>query len=188
VNARNLVGSSFLSSAIAIVAAKIPDAPVNLANNEAVTTAYWIGLTWSAGTYNGGSPVLDYQLSYAEASSSVFTIYASGIITTSTTVTSLIPGVTYLFKVISRNVVGYSDFSSSISVLAAQISDPPTSLANVESITSASQIGLTWLAPAFQGGSLVIDYRLLSDNASGSTYTILAEGLTSLSYTATSLI
>jgi len=40
VNARNLVGSSFLSSAIAIVAAKIPDAPVNLANNEAVTTAY----------------------------------------------------------------------------------------------------------------------------------------------------
>jgi hypothetical protein len=103
-------------------------------------------------------------------------------------VTSLIPGVTYLFKVISRNVVGYSDFSSSISVLAAQISDPPTSLANVESITSASQIGLTWLAPAFQGGSLVIDYRLLSDNASGSTYTILAEGLTSLSYTATSLI
>jgi hypothetical protein len=55
------------------------------------------------------------------------------------------------------------------------------------SITSASKIGLTWLAPIFNGGSAVLDYRILTDDASGLTFTILAEGLTSLSYTATAL-
>jgi hypothetical protein len=40
VTARNTVGSSQLSSAVSIFAAKIPDAPLYLANNEAVTTAY----------------------------------------------------------------------------------------------------------------------------------------------------
>jgi hypothetical protein len=34
-------------------------------------------------------------------------------------VTNLTPGVTYLFKVKAKNVVGYSDYSAEISVLAA---------------------------------------------------------------------
>jgi hypothetical protein len=44
-----------------------------------VTTAYQIGLSWSDGAYDGGSPVIDYQLSYTEASSEVYSIYANGI-------------------------------------------------------------------------------------------------------------
>jgi hypothetical protein len=43
------------------------------------------------------------------------------------------------------------------------------------------------VAPIFNGGSAVLDYRIFTDNASGLTFTILAEGLTSLSYTATAL-
>lgn len=62
--ARNAVGSGDLSLPVSILAAKEPDAPLNLQNNPAVTTAYQVGLTWQEGAYNGGSAVVDYELSY----------------------------------------------------------------------------------------------------------------------------
>ncbi len=65
VTARNSVGTSLQSATLAVLAAKVPDAPLSLANNAAVTTALQIGLTWSQGAYNGGVPVLDYRVSYA---------------------------------------------------------------------------------------------------------------------------
>lgn len=40
VAARNSVGVGILSDAISILAAKEPDAPLNLENNAAITTAY----------------------------------------------------------------------------------------------------------------------------------------------------
>jgi len=40
VTARNSVGSSVQSDSLAVLAAKIPDAPINLANVAIVTTAY----------------------------------------------------------------------------------------------------------------------------------------------------
>jgi len=66
---------------------------------QTVTTAYSVGLSWTNGVYDGGSPVIDYSVSYAEESSSTFTVFASGILTTSETVTGLTPGVTYKFFV-----------------------------------------------------------------------------------------
>jgi len=41
-------------------------------------------------------------------------------------VTGLNAGVTYKFVVQSRNVINFSDYSSAVSVLAAQIPDEPT--------------------------------------------------------------
>jgi hypothetical protein len=38
----------------------LPDAPINLANNAAVTSANSIGLTWQSGLSNGGKPIIDY--------------------------------------------------------------------------------------------------------------------------------
>jgi hypothetical protein len=60
------VGSSLESGEVVILAAKTPDAPLNLLNVPAITTAYQIGLEWTEGVYNGGSPVIDYELSYTE--------------------------------------------------------------------------------------------------------------------------
>lgn len=42
----------------------VPDAPILLADNTAVTTAYVIGFTWSDSFSTGGSPVIDYRVSY----------------------------------------------------------------------------------------------------------------------------
>lgn len=66
VQSRNLVGYSADSEEVSILAAKLPDAPTQLSNVPDVTTAYQVGLSWNEGPYNGGSPVIDYEVSYAE--------------------------------------------------------------------------------------------------------------------------
>lgn len=113
---------------------------------------------------------------------------ASSITDKSYLANGLSAGTTYVFKVTARNSVGSSSDSANLSVLAADEPDAPTLLANDAAVTSYTQVGLTWQAPANARGSAVIDYRVWGDNASsGSTFTELASGLTSASYTATSL-
>jgi hypothetical protein len=138
VAARNSVGLSLLSTSVSIRAARVPDAPINLANEAAVTTAYQIGLSWDDGVYDGGSPIIDFMLNYKDEFSGVYTVYQNDIVANTITVTGLTPGVTYSFFIQSRNLVGYSAYSSTIEVLAAQIPDAPTSLANVASVTLAN--------------------------------------------------
>ena len=187
VTARNSVGHSLNSETISVLAAKLPDAPVDLSNVPEITSAYQVGLSWLEGPYNGGSPVLDYTVSYSEVSLIDYQVFATGITGLATTVTGLTPGVTYRFLVQARNVVTVSEYSAHIDVLAAQTPDAPTDLANVVEITNAEQIGLTWVAPVFDGGSELLDFRLYTDNASGSVFTVLEETLTATEYTVTGL-
>ncbi len=73
----------------------MPDAPVNLQNMVSVTSDVKIGLKWADGPSNGGSPILDYLVSWDLEGN-----YETLAITTSNTYTSLnlIPGRTYIFK------------------------------------------------------------------------------------------
>ena len=187
VQARNAVGRGAISEPITIKAARVPDAPINLANVPEITTAYQIGLTWEPGLNDGGSAVLDYRLSVNMHSADSFTIYRDDITETALTILGLEPGVTYTFKIESRNLVGYSDYSNTVAILAAQIPDPPIYLADVPAATKADRIGLVWQPPIFNGGSPIIDYRLWYDDATGSNFIVREEGL-QLSYTALNLV
>jgi hypothetical protein len=60
VQTRNSVGLSSDSTELSILAAKLPDSPVSLIDVPGTTNANQIGLSWSDGLYNGGSPVIDY--------------------------------------------------------------------------------------------------------------------------------
>ena len=42
----------------------VPDAPVSLTNNFAVTNKQVIQFTWSDGIKDGGTPVLQYRISF----------------------------------------------------------------------------------------------------------------------------
>lgn len=64
VQATNAFGTSLFSNEVSIRAARVPDAPVSLANNVPVTSASQVGLTWNAGTSNGGSAITDYEVWY----------------------------------------------------------------------------------------------------------------------------
>jgi hypothetical protein len=65
IEARNQFGFSLTySNEVSIIAARVSDAPLDLANNVAITASGIIGLTWSVPPYNGGNPIIDYRISY----------------------------------------------------------------------------------------------------------------------------
>ena len=76
-------------------------------------------MSWLAPQFNGGSAVIDYQISSDLASGNIFTIIASGVTSLNYIATSLTEGSTYQFKVEARNVYGLSAFSNTVSILAA---------------------------------------------------------------------
>ena len=99
-----------------------PDAPINLANNAALTSASQITLTWSPGSSTGGVPILTYELIYDKGlGNSVFIPLQSGIAATTFTTVGVSVGLTYAFQVRALTSFGYSDYSSTVSVLAAQM-------------------------------------------------------------------
>lgn len=94
-----------------------PDSPINFQNVPTITNGYQIGLTWTKGVGEGGTPVIDYRVWYDQAANN-WKVLQSNIVATSLTVTTLTMGTEYKFKVESRNAFGYSVlFSNEISVL-----------------------------------------------------------------------
>lgn len=134
--------------------------------------------------------MIDYTVSYVEVGNAEngYTVYSSGTTTTSRTVSGLFPGVTYRFVVQARNLVGLSEYSDIVDILAAQVPDAPTDLQNIAASTNANQISIRWVAPSFDGGNAIIDYRLWSDDATGTTFSVLEESLTVLQYVHTSVV
>jgi len=121
----NSVGPSKDSESLSVLAARRPDAPTSLAEDSVVTKATQIGLTWSDGAYNGGSPITNYQVYFAQASSVDFRLFST-VNTRSATVTGLSSGSQYKFYVKSSNIVGQSLQSTEVTILAAQAPDAPT--------------------------------------------------------------
>jgi hypothetical protein len=214
VSARNDVGFSLLSAPITILCAKKPDAPVTLEDVPAVysvngliesgiTTANQIGLTWQNGVFDGGSPVLDFRVSIrvnaANETDAAWQVYKAQTNSRPLTVTGLTPSILYDLRVEARNLVNHSDYSEAITIRAAQVPDKPVSLADVPAtfsvegiqtggITLGDRIGLTWAAPAFNGGAPVLDYRLWFDDGRGdSVFEVKQSGL-HLSYIVESLV
>ena len=147
---------------------RIPDAPVSLANVPAQTTGTQIGLTWSDGSNNGGTPVIDYRVSFNGGSGSVYTTIESNIVTLPYIAVSLTPGTTYSFIVQSRNAFGYSPVSASVEILAAQPPDRPTAPSTVLQDTN---ILITWSAP-FAQGSPITSYKIQIRQNDNSSYSL----------------
>jgi hypothetical protein len=128
----------------------IPDAPTDLANVPAVTTSSQIGLIWNEGSANGGSPIIDYTVSYGIDTGS-YTMTETSITDTSYTVLGLTVGVTYKFKVQARNEYGLSDYSSEVLILVAQLPDTP--VAPTTEVVAANVL-IEWTPPSSQGSAI----------------------------------
>jgi len=124
--------------------------------DDAVTTASVIGITWADGPSTGGSPIIDYRVSF-DQSISTWVVLETGVLTKSyQTDVTLTPGATYSFRVEARNSVGYSLVSSSVQVLAAQAPDAPT---GVTTTTNGGDIIVHWQKP-YNGGTPITGYRV----------------------------
>lgn len=72
-------------------------------------------------------------------------------------------------KVIAINVVGNSPISDEGNgAIILTYPDAPTDLANVPAVTNSEQVGLSWNEGAANGGSVVIDYKVIYGEAIGS--------------------
>lgn len=115
-----MINFSPYSDYITVLAAQIPDAPVNLADVPAITDAEQIGLTWEAPSFDGGSSLLDYRIWYDNALGEDSFIVLVTVPDLTYTATGLVQGSTYKFKVEARNIYGYSaEFSNTVTILAA---------------------------------------------------------------------
>jgi hypothetical protein len=101
-----------------------PDAPINLVEIYAQRTKSTLGLEWQAAPFIGGAVIEDYRISIAEQGQT-FTELASGLTDPNYLATGLTFGVTYEFKVESRNSYSYSPYSETITLLCAFKPDPP---------------------------------------------------------------
>ena len=83
-----------------------------------------ISLAWTplTSTATGNSLITSYNL-YWDNASGVTNIEVIDSLVTAHTLTGLVGGQTYLFKVRAKNIYNYGDFSSEISVLASDVPD-----------------------------------------------------------------
>lgn len=75
-----------------------PDSPVNITENIIVRSATSITITWSYGSANGGSSIIDFRVMFDQANGTFVTL-ATGITTTTYTATGLTAGSNYVFIV-----------------------------------------------------------------------------------------
>jgi len=83
-------------------------------------------LTWSAstGSATGGSAILSYQLIWnAGSGTPSASLTLTNSLVTTYTVTGLTAGTTYDFELRTRNIYGYSSYSSTLSIKARDVPD-----------------------------------------------------------------
>lgn len=168
VAAGNTYGTSELSAmGSGAVIQLVPDAPITLTNDALTSSASQIRFTWLEGASNGGSPVIDYWVYYDQATGD-WTELAIGLVNTYsyTTIISLTQGLTYSFKVLARNSVGFSADSSVLAVLAATVPDQPLS---VTTTAGASEVVIAWTVD--NRGSAITHFLVQIRESDGLTYT-----------------
>jgi titin len=141
-----------------------------LTNDVAVTASGIVGLTWTPPNSDGGSPVIDYKISYKIATGE-YSLPVT-VLTTSYTASSLTAGVVYTFKVAARSSVGLGVDSSELNVRAAAIPGVPASPSTT--VVSNTGVTITWVAPAEDGGSPITAYTVAIRQNDGTTFTTYA--------------
>jgi len=156
VAAINAIGTGPLSTlSNAVTPATVPDAPMIGLAFGGIEEAT---VSWTAPAFNGGSAITGYVVTpYIDDVADAPTSFNSTA--TTQTVTGLINGTTYRFRVQAINVVGTSGQSAeSNSIKAApEVPGAPT----IGSATGGiSQATVTWTAPASDGGSPITGYEV----------------------------
>ena len=184
--AKNTVGSSLPSANSATVTpATVPGSPTAVVATSGNAS---LAVTWTAPASNGGSNITDYVVKYSSNSGSTWTTFADPVSTaTSCNVTGLINGTAYVIQVIAKNTVGSSlPSANSAPVTPATVPGSPTA---VVATSGNASLGVTWIAPASNGGSNITDYLVNYSSNGGSTWTTFTDPVsTALSCNVTGLI
>lgn len=172
VRAVNDVGDSEWSSAVDEVPATIPGPPTGL---TAVPGEGTVTLSWTVPSDDGGDPVSSYNV-YRWDISSAWSLIDT--VTTAYYVDDAVgDGMLYVYRVTAMNKAGEGEPSDEVPVVPG-LPLAPTGLA---AVNSGGKVLLNWTAPADDGGSAIIDYKVYRDGGSGYVY-IGHTGSSSLTY------
>ncbi len=172
VSAVNSVGTSAYSSVVIAVpwAASLPSVPLDLA--IASYGLNQVGLSWTIPATNGGDTITDYVIEYSSSSGSTWATFTDPVSSIrSTTVTDLVSGSSYIFRVSARNSAGTGDPS----VVSASVRPgvPTAPCCITEMLIGPQYVALRWGAPTFDGGSVVTNYVIeytIDDGVSWTTW------------------
>lgn len=145
---------------------RVPDTPINLAEDISVRTSTTDGISWADGAHDGGLPVLDYRVSKRVTGETDYIVAVEGLITSSYTLDSLTLGVTYEVVVESRNDVGYSLQTDYLTILHALVPETPSA---PSTFNNGQDVIVMWSAPA-NNGAAILSYRVEIRQIDGLTY------------------
>lgn len=159
-------------------AAPVPAAPSGL--SATASSSSQINLAWTASSTSG----VTYSVYSGTASGSTTSLVARGLSSTSYAATGLNASTTYYFTVKGVTAAGGVSAASNQAVAQTQTAPVPSAPSNLTATAnSSSQINLNWSASATAG----VTYSVYSGTSSGAVNKLLASGLWSTSYSATSL-
>ena len=147
--------------------ATAPGAPTGL---TATAGNGQVGLTWTAPSSDGGSPITGYT---ATASPGGATCSVGGS-TLGCTISGLTNGTTYSFTVRATNAVGTGPASAPATATPATVPGAPRNL-NAKP-GSPRGVSLTWQAPTSNGGAAITGYRIYRSTSTGTETFLIAVG------------
>ncbi|WP_239613466.1 endo-1,4-beta-xylanase [Cohnella mopanensis] len=136
-----------------------------------------VALSWTA-----SSGATSYTVKRATTSGGTYTDVATGLTSTSYTNTALTNGTTYYYVVSAANSAGSSGNSLQVSATPTAGTQAPAAPTGLTATAGNAQVALSWTA-----SSGATSYTVKRATTSGGTYTDVATGVTSTSYTNTGL-
>ncbi len=174
VAAVNAVGTGASSAASnSVTPATVPDAPTGVSAVAGNTQAT---ISFSAPGFDGGSAITTYTVTSSPGG------FTNAGASSPIIVSGLTNGNSYTFTVTATNNVGEGAASSPSN--SVTLSTEPGVPVNLAANVQGSAIGLSWSAPASDGGSSVTDYIVEYQLTTGGVWSVFADG-TSNNTTAT---
>jgi fibronectin type 3 domain-containing protein len=181
VSANNSAGEGYPSEYGYNISRTIPTVPINLI---AIYGNANITLWWNASLSDGGTSILSYNIYRGTAPGSEIFIANTGNNYSNYTVTGLMNGQIYYFKVSAVNSEGEGPLSESVSETPKTTPDAPI---NFALDNGDGQILLTWDPPLSNGGAAITNYHIYRGNQTNQLSLIITVGNVS-SYLDTGLV
>ena len=140
------VGTGPSATSASVIPKPVPDAPLGAVAVAGATSAT---VRWSAPSSNGGSAITSYKVTSSPGASTCTTA------TLTCTVTGLINGTTYSFKVTATNSAGTGPAAVSTPATPQPAFGAPTA---ITAVAGNRMVSLAWSAPAATGGSAITSY------------------------------
>jgi predicted phage tail protein len=160
VTAVNRVGEGPASAEASAIPVTMPGAPGGLTVSPGDAR---VTLSWTAPASDGGSPVTGYNVYYATSADFTGAARIPRGTDTAVTLTGLVNGTTYYFRVTAVNRVGEGPASAEAKAVPATVPGAPVGLT---ATPGKSKVTLAWAAPA-SGGSPITGYIIYKGTTPG---------------------